>query len=82
MGGMLVTTWYPVPSVVSKVPYAYCYRCPYGLEYPSCGVYCASGFIEEVLFRNVCPPEDTSFMIVEAMQSDSGDVAPDEISRS
>jgi 4-aminobutyrate aminotransferase len=76
MGGMLATTRYPVPSVVSKVPYAYCYRCPYGLEYPSCGVYCASGFIEEVLFRNVCPPEDTSFMIVEAMQSDSGDIVP------
>jgi 4-aminobutyrate aminotransferase len=76
MGGMLSTTRYRVPSLVSKVPYAYCYRCPYGLEYPSCGVYCASGFLEEQLFKNVCPPEDTAFMLVEAMQSDSGDVIP------
>ncbi len=76
MGGILSTSRYRVPSLVSKVPYAYCYRCPYGLEYPSCGVYCASGFIEEQLFKNVCPPEDTAFMLVEAMQSDSGDVIP------
>jgi len=76
MGGIMSTSKYRVPNLVSKVPYAYCYRCPYGLEYPSCGVYCASDFIEEQLFKHVCPPEDTSFMIVEAMQSDSGDVIP------
>jgi len=76
MGGIISTARYRVPSLVSKVPYAYCYRCPYALEYPGCGVYCASGFIEEQLFKHVCPPEDTSFMMVEAMQSDSGDVIP------
>ncbi len=76
MGGILPTSRYRVPSLVSKVPYAYCYRCPYGLEYPGCGVYCSSGFIEEQLFKNVCPPEDTAFMLVEPMQSDSGDVIP------
>ncbi len=76
MGGIMSTSRYRVPSLVSKVPYAYCYRCPYGLEYPGCGVYCASGFIEEQLFKHVCPPEDTAFMLVEAMQSDSGDVIP------
>ncbi len=56
MGGIMSTSRYRVPSLVSKVPYAYCYRCPYGLEYPSCGVYCASDFIEEQLFKHVCPP--------------------------
>lgn len=76
MGGIMSTSRYRVPSLVTKVPYAYCYRCPYGLEYPSCGVYCASDFIEEQVFKHVCPPEDTSFMLVEAMQSDSGDVVP------
>ncbi|MGA2665265.1 MAG: aspartate aminotransferase family protein [Nitrososphaerales archaeon] len=76
MGGIAATSRYRVPSLVSKVPYAYCYRCPYGLEYPSCGVHCASGFIEEQLFKHVCPPDDTAFMMVEAMQSDSGDVVP------
>jgi 4-aminobutyrate aminotransferase len=76
MGGHPSTAKYPAPSLVSKVPYAYCYRCPFGLEYPSCGVYCASDFIEDQLFKYVIVPEDTSFMIVEAIQSDSGDVVP------
>ena len=76
MGGIMSTSRYRVPSLVTKVPYAYCYRCPYGLEYPSCGVYCASDFLEEQIFKHVCPPDDTAFMMVEAMQSDSGDVIP------
>jgi 4-aminobutyrate aminotransferase len=76
MGGIRSTNKYRVPNLVTKVPYAYCYRCPYGLEYPSCGVYCASDFIEDQVFKNVCPPEDTAFMLVEAMQSDSGDIVP------
>jgi 4-aminobutyrate aminotransferase len=76
MGGDHRTARFEVPHMVSKVPYAYCYRCPYGLKYPSCGIYCASGFIEEQLFKYINPPEDTSFMIVEAIQSDSGDVVP------
>ena len=76
MGGIMSTSRYRVPSLVSKVPYAYCYRCPYNLEYPSCGVYCASDFIEDQLFKHVCPPDDTAFMMVEAAQSDSGDIVP------
>ena len=76
MSAIPATSRHPVPNLVSKVPYAYCYRCPFGLEYPSCGVYCASDFIEDHVFKYVNPPEDTSFMIVEPIQSDSGDVVP------
>ena len=76
MGGHPATSRYPIPSLVTKIPYAYCYRCPYGLEFPSCGIHCASDFIEENVFKYVSPPEDTSFMIVEPLQSDSGDVIP------
>jgi 4-aminobutyrate aminotransferase len=76
MGGHPATGKFAVPNMVTKVPYAYCYRSPFGLEYPSCDIYCASDFIEEQVFKYVNPPEDTSFMIVEPMQSDSGDVIP------
>jgi len=76
MGGHPSTAKYQVPSLVSKLPYAYCYRCPYGLEYPSCGVYCASDFIEDQLFKYVGVPDETAFMMVEAMQSDGGDIVP------
>jgi 4-aminobutyrate aminotransferase len=76
MGGHPSTAKYAAPSLVSKAPYAYCYRCPFGLEYPSCGVYCASDFLEDQLFKYVGVPEETSFLIVEAMQSDGGDIIP------
>ena len=76
MGSHPSTTKFAVPSLVAKVPYAYCYRCPYGLEYPSCGVYCASDFIEEQTFKYVSVPDETSFMLVEPMQSDAGDIVP------
>jgi 4-aminobutyrate aminotransferase-like enzyme len=35
---------YPVPpgdSAVVRIPFPYCYRCPFGREYPSCDVFCA-----------------------------------------
>jgi len=76
MGGHPSTRNIGVPSLVNKVPYAYCYRCPFGLEYPSCGVYCASDFIEDEVFKYVSLPEETAFLLVEPMQSDGGDVVP------
>jgi 4-aminobutyrate aminotransferase len=76
MGGHPAVTKYSTPSNVTKIPYAYCYRCPYGLSYPSCGMYCASDFIEEHVLKNVSPPEETSFVIVEPIQSDAGDIVP------
>jgi 4-aminobutyrate aminotransferase len=76
MSGHPATSKYPIPSLVTKIPYAYCYRCPYGLEFPSCGIHCASDFIEENVLKYVSPPEDTSFMMVEPLQSDSGDIVP------
>jgi len=76
MGGHPSTRNIGVPSLVTKVPYAYCYRCPFGLEYPSCGAYCASDFIEDEVFKYVSLPEETAFLLVEPMQSDGGDVVP------
>jgi 4-aminobutyrate aminotransferase len=61
---------------VVKVPYAYCYRCPFGLTYPDCGAYCAKEFIEDYIFETLIDPDDLSGLIVEAIQSDGGDVVP------
>jgi 4-aminobutyrate aminotransferase-like enzyme len=30
----------PIMSGIHSVPYAYCYRCPFKMDYPSCGLYC------------------------------------------
>lgn len=60
---------------VTKVPYAYCYRCPFGREYPDCGIACID-FIEKHVFLTSSPPEDTAAMVVEPVQSDAGVIVP------
>jgi 4-aminobutyrate aminotransferase len=60
---------------ITKVPYAYCYRCPFKLEYSNCDMYCIS-FIEEYIFETICLPEDVSGMVVEPIESDGGEIVP------
>lgn len=55
--------------------YAYCYRCPLKLEYPSCGVECAKE-IENVVFRRELSPEDTAAVFVEPIQGEGGYIVP------
>jgi len=62
-------------SGVTKVPYPYCYRCPFKMEYPSCGLYCL-GFIEDVILKSISPPEETVGVVVEPIQCDGGDIVP------
>jgi 4-aminobutyrate aminotransferase len=38
----------PLVPEVYHYPYAYCYRCAYGMEYPSCDIHCAK-YIEDRL---------------------------------
>jgi len=60
----------PLQPVI-HAPYAYCYRCRFKLEYPSCGVWCAK-YIEEVLLDSIAPPEDVAFIILEPVQGEGG----------
>ena len=63
-----------MPGVV-HVPYAYCYRCPYKLTYPSCDLYCAN-IIEDVYLKTVAPPEETAGIFVEPVQGEGGYIVP------
>ena len=56
-------------------PYAYCYRCPINLTYPSCEIACAS-FIEKTLFKTVVEPESVAAIVVEPIQGEGGYVVP------
>lgn len=61
---------------VIKVPYPNPYRCPLGHEDAAiCGKACLS-YLEDYVFRTICPPEDVAGLIVEAVQSDGGDIVP------
>jgi len=63
-----------IPGVV-YAPYPYCYRCPFKLEYPSCGLWCV-GFIEEEIFEKIAPPDEISCLIVEPIQGAAGYIVP------
>jgi len=63
-----------MPGVV-HVPFAYCFRCPYKLTYPSCDLYCAN-IIEDLYMKTVAPPEDLAGVFVEPVQGEGGYIVP------
>jgi 4-aminobutyrate aminotransferase len=65
----------PLIPGVYHVPYAYCYRCPYGLEPERCAVECAT-VIERELFRTVVPAGEVAAIVVEPIQGEGGYVVP------
>ena len=64
----------PFPSEVYRIPYAYCYRCSYGMKYPSCDVHCAR-HIEDT-FKRVVAAESVAAVIVEPILGEGGFVTP------
>ena len=65
---------FPSSTSVSRVPYPNPYRPPFGSS-ESCGRD-AVRFIEEQIFTTISPPEMTSGIVVEAIQSDAGVIVP------
>ena len=65
----------PLLGGVTHVAYAYCYRCPFNLQYPSCDMACVD-HIDEVLFKKVVPPEEVAAMFVEPVQGEGGYIVP------
>ena len=64
----------PFPGDVYRIPYAYCYRCSYGLTYPSCKVACASAL--EDAFKRLVSAESVAAVIAEPVLGEGGFVAP------
>lgn len=64
----------PFAPEVYRLPYAYCYRCPIGLTYPSCNVACAD-LVEEA-FVNKVQGESVAALVVEPVLGEGGFVVP------
>ena len=64
----------PFGPEIYRIPYAYCYRCSYGLTYPDCKVRCARHL--EDTFRRVVPAESVAAVIAEPVLGEGGFVAP------
>ncbi len=64
----------PFLSEVHRIPYAYCYRCSYQLEYPGCGVHCAHHL--EDTFKRVVAAETAAAVVMEPVLGEGGFVTP------
>lgn len=65
----------PLVPGITHIPYAYCYRCPYHLEYPECEIACVD-WIREDLFKRSIPPEEVAAIFVEPIQGEGGYIVP------
>ena len=65
----------PLVPGVYHVPYAYCFRCMFHLQYPSCDMECVK-YIDEVVFKKLVPPEEVAAIFVEPIQGEGGYVVP------
>lgn len=63
----------PLPGGQYQVPYADCYRCPFKLEYPSCGLSCVD-FARQQLKNSSAGA--IAAVVVEPMQGTAGNVIP------
>jgi 4-aminobutyrate aminotransferase/(S)-3-amino-2-methylpropionate transaminase len=64
----------PYAPEIYRVPYAYCYRCAFGLEYPSCEIRCAY-FLRD-FFQTHISGEQVAALIVEPVLGEGGFVVP------
>jgi 4-aminobutyrate aminotransferase/(S)-3-amino-2-methylpropionate transaminase len=64
----------PFAPEVYRMPFAYCYRCSFGLEYPGCDVACAD-HLKEFFISHVAA-EKTAAVIAEPITGEGGFITP------
>ncbi len=82
LGALSVTAqnYYRAPFMdvitgTAHVPYAYCYRCPFGRSYPACDVFCAD-FVRYTLEMPDSGVADVAAIILEPVQGHGGWIVP------
>jgi 4-aminobutyrate aminotransferase len=66
--------FFPLVPGVHFMPFAYCYRCPFGKTYPGCDFLCVE-YLRKSL-RTIVPPSEVGAVITEPIQGTSGYIVP------
>jgi 4-aminobutyrate aminotransferase/(S)-3-amino-2-methylpropionate transaminase len=64
----------PFAPEIYRMPYAYCYRCSFGLKYPGCDVTCAD-YLKDFFISNVAA-ESIAALVVEPIMGEGGFITP------
>jgi 4-aminobutyrate aminotransferase/(S)-3-amino-2-methylpropionate transaminase len=64
----------PFAPETYRMPFAYCYRCPFGLTHPTCNTACAD-HLEDFFISHVAA-EKTAAIIAEPIQGEGGFITP------
>jgi 4-aminobutyrate aminotransferase/(S)-3-amino-2-methylpropionate transaminase len=64
----------PFAPGVHRIEFPYCYRCPWGREKETCGIFCAARL--EDFFLEHAAPEDIAAVIIEPVQGEGGFIVP------
>jgi 4-aminobutyrate aminotransferase/(S)-3-amino-2-methylpropionate transaminase len=64
----------PYASETHRMPYAYCYRCPWGKKYPGCNIEC--GHFLEDFFQRYVEPDTVAALVVEPVLGEGGFIMP------
>ncbi len=64
----------PYAPEVHRMPYSYCYRCPWGKKYPGCNIECAT-FLED-FFQRYVDPMTVAALVVEPILGEGGFITP------
>ena len=64
----------PYAPEVHRMPYAYCYRCPWGKKYPGCNIECGT-FLTD-FFKRYVDPDTVAALLVEPVLGEGGFVTP------
>jgi len=73
MGSGSKRAYGPLAPGAHHVPYADCYRCPFGRTYPSCDLYCANFARQHIEHASA---GSVAAFVVEPMQGTAGNVIP------
>ncbi len=64
----------PFAPEVYRIPYAYCYRCSFGLKYPECGLRCVE-YLDDFFITHT-PADRIAAVVVEPVLGEGGFVVP------
>lgn len=64
----------PFAPEIYRIPYAYCFRCSYSLQYPSCNLHCAHHL--EDSFKRLVASDTVAAVIAEPVLGEGGFVVP------